>query len=85
MDGKYGVVSMPCAKLFDEQSIEYRRKVLPFKVPIIAVEAAAAQGWYKYAHHAITMKTFGCSGKGAVSVSIRSISFSWRMSPDLWE
>eukprot|EP00466_Bigelowiella_natans_P006958 jgi/Bigna1/86430/estExt_fgenesh1_pg.C_100228 len=63
--GNIGVVSMPCAKLFDEQSLEYRRQVLPFKVPIIAVEAAAASGWYKYAHHTIVMRTFGVSGKGS--------------------
>ncbi|GAB5354624.1 hypothetical protein AAMO2058_000134800 [Amorphochlora amoebiformis] len=62
---KVQVVSMPCFKLFDEQPIEYRRKILPFKVPIVAVEAASALGWYKYAHHTICMTTFGCSGKGA--------------------
>mmetsp|Transcript_21778 Transcript_21778/g.35727 ORF Transcript_21778/g.35727 Transcript_21778/m.35727 type:complete len:381 (+) Transcript_21778:292-1434(+) len=65
MDGKFTIVSMPCAKLFDEQPIEYRRKVLPFKTPVIAVEMAAASGWYKYAHHALVMKTFGVSGKGS--------------------
>mmetsp|Transcript_15260 Transcript_15260/g.23103 ORF Transcript_15260/g.23103 Transcript_15260/m.23103 type:complete len:688 (+) Transcript_15260:90-2153(+) len=63
--GKVKVVSMPCAKLFDEQPLEYRRSVLPFKVPIIAVEAAAESGWYKYAHHVICMRTFGGSGKGS--------------------
>eukprot|EP00467_Chlorarachnion_reptans_P012083 CAMPEP_0114524214 /NCGR_PEP_ID=MMETSP0109-20121206/21726_1 /TAXON_ID=29199 /ORGANISM="Chlorarachnion reptans, Strain CCCM449" /LENGTH=689 /DNA_ID=CAMNT_0001705623 /DNA_START=19 /DNA_END=2088 /DNA_ORIENTATION=- len=65
MKEKVSVVSMPCAKLFDEQPLEYRRSVLPFKVPIVAVEMAASSGWYKYAHHAITMKTFGVSGKGS--------------------
>nr|ACF24557.1 transketolase [Gymnochlora stellata] len=59
------VVSMPCAKLFDEQPLEYRRSVLPFKVPIIAVEAAAEAGWYKYAHYVVCMRTFGGSGKGS--------------------
>mmetsp|Transcript_19012 Transcript_19012/g.36576 ORF Transcript_19012/g.36576 Transcript_19012/m.36576 type:complete len:703 (+) Transcript_19012:60-2168(+) len=61
---KTSVVSMPCTKLFDEQSLEYRRSVLPMGVPIVSVEAMATTGWYKYAHYAIGMTTFGASGPG---------------------
>ena len=42
------VVSMPSCKLFDAQSEDYRRSVLPINVKKLAVEAAASQGWHKY-------------------------------------
>ena len=49
------VVSMPCTNLFDEQTEEYRKSVLPEGVPVVAIEAAKTDMWYKY-----------FSGKGAV-------------------
>lgn len=61
---KVKIVSMPCTELFDEQSIEYRQSVLPKGVPVIAVEAASPNGWYKYANYVIGMTTFGASGPG---------------------
>lgn len=43
------VVSMPCWKLFDEQSDEYRESVLPAAVTNrVAVEAGIKMGWEKY-------------------------------------
>ncbi len=42
------VVSMPCTDVFDVQSEEYRESVLSKDLPRIAVEAAAADYWYKY-------------------------------------
>ena len=43
------IVSMPCWKLFDEQSDAYRNEVLPPKVTArVAVEAGIQQGWGKY-------------------------------------
>ncbi len=44
------VVSMPCLELFDEQSAEYREKIIPPTVKHrIAIEAGATTGWWKYA------------------------------------
>lgn len=46
---KTRVVSMPCWKLFDEQSSEYRESVLPPAVTKrVAVEAGIKMGWEKY-------------------------------------
>jgi transketolase len=43
------VVSMPSMELFEAQSEEYRRQVLPPDTRgRIAVEAGASQGWYRY-------------------------------------
>jgi transketolase len=43
------VVSMPSMELFEAQSEEYRRQVLPPETRArIAVEAGASQGWYRY-------------------------------------
>ncbi|MCU7935026.1 MAG: transketolase [Candidatus Thiodiazotropha sp. (ex Dulcina madagascariensis)] len=43
------VVSMPNTKVFDEQDAAYRESVLPASVTArVAVEAAVADGWYKY-------------------------------------
>jgi len=46
---KARVVSMPCWKLFDEQSSDYRESVLPAAVTKrVAVEAGIKMGWEKY-------------------------------------
>jgi transketolase len=46
---KARVVSMPCWRLFEEQPIEYRRKVLPPEVRArLAVEAGTSLGWSQY-------------------------------------
>src|SRR5437762_31427 len=43
------VVSMPCMEFFASQPREYREAVLPPSVPArLAVEAAAAQPWYRW-------------------------------------
>jgi transketolase len=56
------VVSAPSTTLFDKQSVEYRRSVLPLHVPTVSVEASAVFGWEKYAHASVGMTTFGASG-----------------------
>ncbi|WP_062267741.1 transketolase [Endozoicomonas arenosclerae] len=60
---KVRVVSMPCTDVFDAQDAEYKQSVLPLEVPArIAVEAAAADFWYKYVGldgRVIGMTTFG--------------------------
>jgi len=42
------VVSLPSTTVFDRQSVDYKRKVLPDGVPRIAVEAGVTDGWWKY-------------------------------------
>ncbi|HEY1065333.1 MAG TPA: transketolase [Pirellulales bacterium] len=63
---KARVVSMPCVELFEEQSAEYREKVLPKAVkPRVIIEAATSFGWHKYAGDGgklVTIDHFGASG-----------------------
>ncbi|WP_344464654.1 transketolase-like TK C-terminal-containing protein [Kitasatospora kazusensis] len=41
------VVSMPCAKWFEEQDAQYRESVLPAAVRVrVSVKSASALGWY---------------------------------------
>ena len=42
------VVSMPCSNLFDRQDAAYRERVLPRRLPAVAVEAAQPDFWHKY-------------------------------------
>ncbi|RLD12961.1 transketolase [candidate division KSB1 bacterium] len=59
------VVSMPCTSLFERQSEEYRKQVLPEDVKLrIVVEAGSPLGWERYAGDKgliIAMETFGKS------------------------
>ena len=59
------VVSMPCMDVFEEQSEEYKEKVLPKSVRSrVAVEALIDYGWGKYVGFdgdTLTMSTFGAS------------------------
>lgn len=60
------VVSMPSWELFEEQSEEYKEKVLPSDVRArLAVEAACEIGWHKYVGldgDVISINSFGASG-----------------------
>ncbi|MCT4534572.1 transketolase [Halodesulfovibrio sp.] len=60
---KVRVVSMPCTNVFDAQDAEYKESVLSSSVTArVAVEAAAADFWYKYvglAGRVIGMTSFG--------------------------
>ncbi len=64
------VVSLPCWKLFDEQSAEYRESVLPSSISRrIAVEAGIKMGWEKYLGNEgcfIGMTGFGASAPNDV-------------------
>ncbi len=42
------VVSIPCWKIFAEQSEEYRNSVLPPALPKVAIEAGASFGWERW-------------------------------------
>jgi transketolase len=59
------VVSMPSWELFDDQSREYRDRVLPPDVTArVSVEQASTFGWAKYVGmtgHSIGMRSFGAS------------------------
>ena len=66
---KARVVSMPSWELFEEQSAEYRKKVLPPDIPKLAIEAGAKLGWYKYVGErgdVIGLDRFGASAPGDV-------------------
>ena len=61
------VVSMPCLEKFEEQSQDYRDKVIPLETPIVVVEAAIEQSWGKYLGRNgkfVGMSTFGASAPG---------------------
>lgn len=42
------VVSMPCTRLFDEQSDDYKRSVLGEAGVRVVIEAASSFGWQRY-------------------------------------
>ena len=42
------VVSMPSTTVFDRQDLQYKKEVLPSKLPRIAVEAGVTDFWWKY-------------------------------------
>jgi transketolase len=63
------VVSMPSTTRFDVQPESYRNHVLPRSIPVIAIEAAHVDFWYKYTGHTgaiIGMNTFGESAPADV-------------------
>jgi len=61
------VVSMPSWELFENQSAEYKEKVLPARIKKrVVIEAASPMGWHKYAGNEgliIGIDTFGHSAK----------------------
>lgn len=56
------VVSVPCLDLFIEAGKEYQASLLG-DTKIVAIEAASAQEWYRFADDVICMESFGASGK----------------------
>lgn len=57
------VVSAPCFDLLCEQPREYVEQIMDPATKVIAVEAASALEWYKFAGEIYSMKSFGESGK----------------------
>ncbi len=60
--GKIGirVVSIPSTTVFDQQDAAYKAKVLPAKIPRIAIEAGVSDFWWKYGCAAVHgVDTFG--------------------------
>jgi transketolase len=61
------VVSMPSTSVFDRQDKDYKKAVLPAKLPRIAIEAGVTDGWWKYAPDAVIgIDRYGESAPGNV-------------------
>jgi transketolase len=58
------VVSMPSWFLFENQTEEYRRQVLPKHIPTVSIEAATTFGWARYADIHVGIDRFGLSAPG---------------------
>ncbi len=56
------IVSVPCLDLFNEQDKSYIEKVIDPNTKVLAVEAASAQEFYRYADLVCGMESFGASG-----------------------
>lgn len=55
------VVSVPCLDLFNEQSAEYKNRVINPNTKVLAVEAATGTEYYRYADDVLGMESFGAS------------------------
>jgi len=55
------VVSVPCLDLFNEQDADYKAAVIDPETKVLAVEAARATEYYRYADDVLGMETFGAS------------------------
>lgn len=62
---KARVISFPCQRLFEAQSLEYKRDTLrKHRLPAIVIEPYAPNGWERYANAAVCVKRFGHSLPG---------------------
>jgi dihydroxyacetone synthase len=68
-DLKARIVSFPCQRLFEAQSLAYRREVLRYRegIPVVVIEPYAVNGWERYADAGVSMKSFGHSLPGKVA------------------
>jgi transketolase len=63
------VVSMPCCDVFDRQSVDYKKSVLPASMKKVAVEAGVTDYWRKYVGiegAVVGIDTFGESAPAGV-------------------
>ncbi|WP_374661793.1 transketolase [Inhella sp.] len=61
------VVSMPSTSVFDRQDKDYKKAVLPKKLPRVAIEAGVTDGWWKYGVNAVIgLDRYGESAPGGV-------------------
>ncbi len=58
---KANVVSVPCLDLFNEQDDAYKQAVIDPNTKVLAVEAARATEYYRYADDVLGMEGFGAS------------------------
>jgi transketolase len=64
------VVSMPSTSVFDRQDKDYKKELLPRKLPRIAIEAGSSEGWWKYGVDAVIgLDRFGEARRAACSSS----------------
>ncbi|KIK59663.1 hypothetical protein GYMLUDRAFT_169275 [Collybiopsis luxurians FD-317 M1] len=56
------IVSLPCWFVFDQQSEDYRLRVLRSGAPILSLEALSTAGWAKYSHEQYGLSSWGASG-----------------------
>lgn len=59
------VVSMPCMRLFEEQSSSYKEEILPIGYKTFVIERSSKFGWHKYVYsdkYIIGLDEFGYSG-----------------------
>ncbi|KAJ6104796.1 hypothetical protein N7523_011116 [Penicillium sp. IBT 18751x] len=63
------VVSFPCQRLFEQQSLQYKRDTLRRHqgIPAIVIEPYAPNGWERYADASISVTRFGHSLPGKVA------------------
>ncbi len=61
---KANVVSVPCLDLFHEQDATYKARVVNPDTKVLAVEAAHATEYYRYADAVLGMESFGVSAPG---------------------
>lgn len=63
---KARIVSFPCQRLFESQSLDYKRETLQYRsnAPRVIIEAYAVNGWERYADAGFSMSTFGKSLPG---------------------
>jgi transketolase len=59
------VVSMPCVELFEKQDAAWRNAVLPQHLPVVAVEAGATRGWWRYVGRGGAVLGMDCFGESA--------------------
>jgi transketolase len=74
---KVRIVSMPSIEIFNEQSIEYREKVLLSDIPKMIIEAGVPSGWYKYIGGKVDvlgLSRFGASAPG--DETLRNLGFN---------
>ena len=57
---------MPCMELFDKESVEYQKALIPEGYKTFVIEAGSSFGWGKFVYNSdylITLDSFGKSGK----------------------
>ena len=61
------IVSMPSTTVFDRQATSWKESVLPARVPRVAIEMGATDGWWKYGCAAVIgIDRYGESAPGPV-------------------
>ena len=55
------IVSVPCLDLFNEQTKEYKERVIKPNTKVLAIETATAIEYYRYADDVLAMESFGAS------------------------